>query len=45
MIKKVKNAVIWTYVISDFNVKKCFEHLMKKNCKNQIKKGLALKKK
>ena len=47
VIEKVKNTVVWMYVISDLNGKKivlwknCF---MKKNCEKQIKKTLELKK-
>ena len=44
VISKVKNAVPWTYVINDFKilmVKKLLEHLVKKNCKKQIKKNLS----
>ena len=44
VISKVKNAVSWTYVINDFKilmVKKLLEHLLKKNCKKQIKKNLS----
>ena len=43
MIKKVKNAVLWTYVINDLNDKKLLEHFTKKNCKTQIKKSLEQK--
>ena len=43
MIKKVKNAVLWTYVINDLNDKKLLEHFTKKNCKAQIKKSLEQK--
>ena len=45
MIKKIKNAVPWTYVIIDLKMNKLLECFTKKNCKKQIKKGLELKKK
>ena len=41
VIKKVKNTVPWTYVISDLNGE---EIVTKKECKKQIKKNLELKK-
>ena len=44
MIKKVKNTVLWTCVISDLNVEKIVEMLYKQNCKKQTKKSLKLKK-
>ena len=40
VIKKVKNTVVWTYVINDLNGEKIWKHFMKKNCKKQIKKNL-----
>ena len=43
MIKKVKNTVPWTYVISDINGEEIVG-ITKKNCKKQIKKNLELKK-
>ena len=43
MIKKVKNTVPWTYVISHLNGVEIIEHFMKNNCKKQIKKSLELK--
>ena len=43
VIKKVKNIVLWTYVINE-QVKKLLEHFMKKNCKKQIRKNLESKK-
>ena len=44
MIKKVKNTVLWTCVISDLNVEKIVEMFYKQNCKKQTKKSLKLKK-
>ena len=44
VIKKVKNTVPWTYLISDLKAKKLLERFRKKNCKKEIKKGLELKK-
>ena len=45
MIKKVKNTVLWTYVINDLHrVRKLLECFMEKNCKGQIKESLELKK-
>ena len=35
---KVKNAVLWTYVISDEMLKKLLECFVKRNCRKQIKK-------
>ena len=44
VIKKVKNTVPWTYVISDFNDEEIVgTFYKKKNCKKQIKKTLELK--
>ena len=43
MIKKVNNAVPWTYVISDVNRKKLLELFTKNNSKKQVKKNLELK--
>ena len=40
VIKGIKNAVPWTYVINDLNGEKLLEHFMKKNCKRRIKKNL-----
>ena len=37
---KMKNTVPWTYVISDWMVKKLLEVLMKKDCKKIVKKNL-----
>ena len=44
VIKKVKNTVPLTYVISDLKGKKLLEWFTKKNCTKQIKKSLELKK-
>ena len=33
VIKKVKNSVPWTYIISDLNQEKFLKHFMKTNCK------------
>ena len=41
VIKKVKNTIPWTYVISDLTVKKLLEHFMKKNYKLLINKNLG----
>ena len=43
MIKKLKNTVLWTYVINDLNGEKLLEHYSKNNFKKQIKKNLELK--
>ena len=43
-IKKVKNTVPWTYVISDLKSEEIVGTFYKKNCKKQIKKSLELKK-
>ena len=40
-IKKVKNTVPRTYVISDVKGKEIVECLMEKKCKKQIKKNLG----
>ena len=45
MIKKEKNTVRWTYVISDLSGKKVLEHFVNKSCKMQAKKNSGLKKK
>ena len=37
MIKKVKNTVSLTYVISDFNGEKFLDIFVKKNCKKKKK--------
>ena len=44
VIKKVKNTVPWTYIISDLKGEKIVGIFYKKNCKKQIKKRLELKK-
>ena len=44
VIKKVKNSVPWTYIISDLNQEKLLKRFMKTNCKKQIKKSLEMKK-
>ena len=44
MIKKVKNNVSWTYIISALNEKKLLQRFMKNNYKKQVKKNLGLKK-
>ena len=44
VIKKVKNTVPWTYVLSDLNRKEIVGMVYKKNCKKQIKISLELKK-
>ena len=40
MIKKVKDTVPWTYVVSDLNGEEIIGTFYGKNCKNQIKKNL-----
>ena len=37
VIKKVKNTVMWTYVINDFNSEEIVRTFYKKNCKNKSK--------
>ena len=45
VLKKVKNTVPWTYVISELkNDDEIFGTFTKKNCKKQIKKSLKFKK-
>ena len=44
MIKKVKNTVPGYMLLAILMVKKLLERFTKKNCKNQIKKGLKFKK-
>ena len=44
VIKKIKNTVLWTYVISDLNGREIVGLFAKKNCKEKIKKSLELKK-
>ena len=44
VVKKIKNTVPWTYVISEKMEKTFWEVFLKKNCKRLIKKNLELKK-
>ena len=44
VIKKNKNTVVWTYVISDLKGEEIVVTFTKKNCKKQTKKSLELKK-
>ena len=44
IIKKIKNTVPWTYVISDLNDEEIVGSFMKKNSKRLIKNNLELKK-
>ena len=44
VIKKVRNTVPWTYVVSDINREKVAGTLYAQNCKKQIKNSLELKK-
>ena len=43
VIKKVKNTVLWTYVISDLKDEEIVKTFSKKNCIKQIKKSLESK--
>ena len=43
VIKSVKTTVLWTYVISHFNVEEIVGTFYQNDCKNQIKKNLELK--
>ena len=43
VIIKIKNTVLWTYLLMILMVKKLLEHFMKKNCKRLIKKNLGQK--
>ena len=43
-IKKVEDALPWTYVISDINGEEIVGTFYKNNCKKQIEKSLELKK-
>ena len=43
-LKKVKNTVLWTYVIDDLNGEEIVGTFYKKKSKKQIKKNLQLKK-
>ena len=40
VIGKIRNTVLWTYVISDLMVQKLMELFMKKNCKKLARKNL-----
>ena len=44
VVKKIRNTVPWTYVISDLDGEEILTVFMKKNCKRLIKKNLELKK-
>ena len=44
VVKRIENAVPWTYVISDLNGEEIVGSFMKMNCKKLIKKNLELKK-
>ena len=44
VIKKVRNTVPWTYVVSDINREKVAGTLYAQNCKKQVKNSLELKK-
>ena len=44
VIKKVEDALPWTYVISDINGEEIVGTFYKNNCKKQIEKSLELKK-
>ena len=44
VIKKVKSTVPWTYIISGLKDEQIVRTFSKRNCKNQIKKNLELKK-
>ena len=44
VIRKVKNTVPWTYVITDLSGEKLLEHFMEKNYKKRIKKNSELQK-
>ena len=43
MIKKVKNAVLWTYVISDLKGEEMLRNFYERELKKKIKKRLKLK--
>ena len=43
VVKKIKNTVTWTYVISDLNGEEIVGIFMKKNCRKLIRKNLELK--
>ena len=44
VLKKVRNTVPWTYVVSDINREKITGTFYAQNCKKQIKNSLELKK-
>ena len=44
VVKKIRNTVPWTYVISDLDGEEILTVFMKKNCKRLIKKNLEMKK-
>ena len=44
VVSKIKNAVPWTYVVSDLNGEKTTGSFYKKNCKKLVKKNLDYKK-
>ena len=39
VVSKIKNAVPWTYAVSDLNGEEITGSFMKKNCKKVIKKN------
>ena len=45
VIKKNKNTIPWTYVISDLNGEEIIRTFYEKNCKKQTKLNLGLKEK
>ena len=40
IVSKIKNTILWTYVINDLNGEEIKGSFMKKNCKRLIKKNL-----
>ena len=40
VVRKIKNTVPWTYVVSDLNGEEITGRFMIKNCKKQIRKNL-----
>ena len=44
VVKKIKNTVPWTYLISDLNGEEIVGSFMEKNCRKLIKENLELKK-
>ena len=44
MIRKVKNTVLWRYVIGEEKGKKLLERFTKRIAKKQIKKSIEMKK-